>query len=139
MNHSIAAVERTFGYTFNNKAILWEALQAPGSDGVSLIPDRNVSLSISREGNKRLAIVGDAEMTRLIARKWYATYELKSLFHLLLPNNDKLTSSPRLLRRGSTNSVQLEARAHFRYAWLERSLPNESVAGEARRAGWDED
>ncbi|KFY32893.1 hypothetical protein V495_08635 [Pseudogymnoascus sp. VKM F-4514 (FW-929)] len=46
----ITAGEGLTGYTFSNDELLWEAVQAPGSNTAFLYP----------EGNKRLAMIGGA-------------------------------------------------------------------------------
>ena len=55
------------GYTFNNHTILWEALQAPGAP---------VFASEGRDftnGNKRLALLGDALLRTVLLEGWYST------------------------------------------------------------------
>jgi ribonuclease-3 len=62
----IAQAEVMIGYTFKDPDILWEALQAPGSgvlrSGIRRIPN----------GNKRLAIVGDAALKLVINSQNYS-------------------------------------------------------------------
>jgi len=65
----IAASEAVIGYSFTNKALPWQALQAPGSD-VQVIDGRRVL-----EGNKTLALVGDAVITLLLKSLAYTNAE----------------------------------------------------------------
>jgi len=60
-------VEAMLGYDFMNPNLLWEALQAAGS-AVASIGGRRID-----EGNKRLAIVGDAAMKLALCDAWFAT------------------------------------------------------------------
>lgn len=66
---SVAKVQQIIGYTFTDKSILWEALQAPGS-GVIFAGTR----AISNDGNKRLALKGDAWIKVLIIEEWYSQH-----------------------------------------------------------------
>ena len=54
----IHAVETLVQYRFHNRELLWEALQGPPT---FVVPD----------GNKRLAIVGDAAIRLALAKNWY--------------------------------------------------------------------
>ena len=57
-----ADVEDILDYQFTNVTILHEALSAAGSpNALRYLPD----------GNKRLAIVGDAAIQLILAQKWY--------------------------------------------------------------------
>lgn len=67
MDASILGAERVLGYTFNDRNRLWEALQAPGS-GVWMVGNRHLY-----EGNKRLALKGDAALKNVIITDWYST------------------------------------------------------------------
>ena len=62
---TIQAVETLIQYKFGNTELLWEALQSSkvlvDSTGAKVPPD----------GNKRLAIVGDAAMQLTLAEGWY--------------------------------------------------------------------
>ena len=58
-------VEEKLGYPFQNPEILWEALQAPGSIGGNL-PGRDLT-----DGNKRLALLGDAALKLVLLKRWY--------------------------------------------------------------------
>lgn len=60
-----AEVEEKLGYTFRNRDILWEALQAPNSIG-SGVPGLDLT-----DGNKRLALVGDAALKLVLLKRWY--------------------------------------------------------------------
>lgn len=63
---SLAAVEDIIGHKFGDSSKLWEALQAKGSP-VSYINGRHIL-----EGNKRLALIGDAVLRLALSSKWYA-------------------------------------------------------------------
>ena len=66
MIESVHGVENILGYTFSDKSIIWEALQAPGS-GVY----NSGSRPISGKGNKRLALMGDAAAELVLRVYWY--------------------------------------------------------------------
>ncbi|KAM0794753.1 ribonuclease III domain-containing protein [Usnea florida] len=57
---TIEAVESIIQYKFNHSALLWEALQCPGS------PDAK-----HPNGNKRLAIIGDTVLLLGLAEDWF--------------------------------------------------------------------
>ncbi|EHL02284.1 RNase III [Glarea lozoyensis ATCC 20868] len=57
---SIAGAQAILDYTFRNPELCWEALQAKGAGGYP-------------EGNKRLALCGDAVLRLLIVQLWYPT------------------------------------------------------------------
>ena len=61
--------ENVIGYTFNDRDIFWEALQAAGS-GVTRIGGRPILA-----GNKRLAMLGDAIAQVVLLEEWYASVE----------------------------------------------------------------
>ncbi|KAH8646490.1 ribonuclease III domain-containing protein, partial [Tricladium varicosporioides] len=52
--------EELIGYEFNNKKLCWEALQGKGANGYT-------------QGNKRLALVGDAIIRLKVLEGWYPT------------------------------------------------------------------
>ncbi|KAI9739551.1 MAG: hypothetical protein M1834_006267 [Cirrosporium novae-zelandiae] len=64
-NSIISSVEVIIGYRFMDRSILWEALHAPGS----LFPV--IGNHCLAEGNKRLAIVGDAILRSALIETWY--------------------------------------------------------------------
>jgi ribonuclease-3 len=66
MERHIQGLEFVIKYTFNDKSILWEALQAPGS-GVRYAGAREIP-----DGNKRLALVGDAVLKFIMVTDKYA-------------------------------------------------------------------
>lgn len=66
METAVSGVERIIAYTFSDPSLLWEALQAPGSN-VFQAGDRQ----ISNEGNKRMAILGDKWMDFIIVTDWF--------------------------------------------------------------------
>lgn len=59
-NAKIARAEAAIEYAFKDAKIIWEALQAPGS-GVVRAGTRHIP-----NGNKRLAVVGDAVLKLII-------------------------------------------------------------------------
>jgi ribonuclease-3 len=67
MPTATASVEEILGYTFNDRNCLWEALQAPGS-GVLVAGTRRIT-----EGNKRLALKGDAAIKNVIIEDWFSS------------------------------------------------------------------
>ncbi|KAL8769521.1 MAG: hypothetical protein Q9209_004582 [Squamulea sp. 1 TL-2023] len=71
MNNAVAGVEAIIGYTFNDKFLLWEALQAAGSN-VSIAGTRTIT-----DGNKRLAVVGDKILELVLAERWYGSGQVR--------------------------------------------------------------
>lgn len=61
----IHAVETLIRYCFHDPALLWEALHGP-----TVIIDV-AGAPVPRDGNKRLAIVGDAAIRLVLAETWY--------------------------------------------------------------------
>ena len=66
----IKRAQGIIGYNFTDQWLLWEALQAAG-EPTKLVGTRH----IDTDGNKRLAIIGDAVIKLAIAEKWYASTE----------------------------------------------------------------
>ena len=64
-------VERVIGHAFNDPLILWEALQAAGSSVRSAGPRR------FPDGNKRLAILGDAVLKLVLVTRWYDSGDMR--------------------------------------------------------------
>ncbi|KAK3080992.1 hypothetical protein LTS18_011228 [Coniosporium uncinatum] len=67
-HHARQAIEAMLAYQFKNPDLLWEALQAAGSC-VTNIGGRR----LFNDGNKRLALVGDAAMRATLLDTWYQT------------------------------------------------------------------
>ena len=63
----IDGVQNIIAYTFRDASILWEALQAPGA-----VPYGTQGRNFSN-GNKRLALLGDAILKTVLLERWYAT------------------------------------------------------------------
>ncbi|CAG8983213.1 hypothetical protein HYALB_00004041 [Hymenoscyphus albidus] len=63
----IRGIEKIIQYTFEDKNIIWEALQAPGS-GYRMSGTRH----IDSKGKKRMAVVGDAWARVVILEEWFA-------------------------------------------------------------------
>lgn len=59
--------EQTIGYYFQDKSLLWEALQTDGSPNCSTDNPRY------DVGNKRLAVVGNLALDLFITSAWYRT------------------------------------------------------------------
>ncbi|KAI4257438.1 MAG: hypothetical protein L6R42_005660 [Xanthoria sp. 1 TBL-2021] len=69
----ILPCEQTIGYNFQDKDLLWEALQADGSPNC---PTDNPRYEV---GNKRLAIVGNLALDLLLASVWYPTWNTRAV------------------------------------------------------------
>ncbi|MCJ1479872.1 hypothetical protein MMC06_000026 [Schaereria dolodes] len=61
----IQGAETAIGYRFKDPQILWEALQAAGSS-VRRAGEREI-----RDGNKRLALLGDTILKLVLVEDWY--------------------------------------------------------------------
>jgi hypothetical protein len=70
MHKSLTCVQQIIGYNFADTNILWEALQAAGSD-VYLIKTRR----ISSDGNKKMALIGDALAKAAVLESWWRKNE----------------------------------------------------------------
>jgi hypothetical protein len=88
---AITSVEDILGYRFTDTNCLWEALNAPGS-GVSAAGNRRFS-----DGNKRLALKGDAAIRNVIVEDWFPT---------------NLPRGKELVRRKSCSAADTEDRSH---------------------------
>ncbi|KAL8810947.1 MAG: hypothetical protein Q9223_001962 [Gallowayella weberi] len=66
--HGTLECEQTIGYFFQDKLLLFEALQADGS------PICSEEIPRYHEGNRRLAVVGDLVLSLLAAAEWYPTW-----------------------------------------------------------------
>ena len=65
MNFNVHGAQAVINYVFNDPFILWEALNAAGS---------NVSSAGNRtffDGNKRLALLGDTVLKTALVDDWY--------------------------------------------------------------------
>ncbi|KAL8817405.1 MAG: hypothetical protein Q9223_003756 [Gallowayella weberi] len=69
MNSAVEGVEATIGYKFDDRFLLWEALQAAGSY-VSLTG--GAGNRKFPNGNKRLAVLGDTVLQLVLVEVWYA-------------------------------------------------------------------
>ena len=67
----IGDVQAIIAYTFHDGDILWEALHVPGAM-LSATGNRNLS-----DGNKRLALLGDAIMKAALLINWYTTIDTR--------------------------------------------------------------
>ncbi|KAL9137874.1 MAG: hypothetical protein Q9175_000901 [Cornicularia normoerica] len=66
MDTVLQAVKDIIGYRFRERLILWEAMQAAGSN-VRSAGDREFA-----DGNKRLAVIGDTVLQLVLAEEWYS-------------------------------------------------------------------
>ena len=73
----IGGAEANIGYTFNDPLKLWEALQAAGS-GNCLAGDRRFA-----DGNKRLAMLGDAILKLVLVEDWYNSLFVRGIWPFL--------------------------------------------------------
>ncbi|KAH8596654.1 hypothetical protein B0O99DRAFT_103977 [Bisporella sp. PMI_857] len=73
MQKSLTCVQQIIGYNFADTNILWEALQAAGSD-VYLIKTRR----ISSDGNKKMALIGDALAKAAVLESWWRKNESRA-------------------------------------------------------------
>ena len=76
MSGMVRGVQSIIGYGFNDRLILWEALQAAGS-GVSSAGTRRFP-----DGNKRLAIVGDTVLKLVLVSEWYESADTRGMFFM---------------------------------------------------------
>ena len=83
---TIEAVETIIQYKFNHSALLWEALQCPGS------PDAK-----HPNGNKRLAIIGDTVLLLGLAEDWFKGKETIGM-------NERMNLGP--LDKVNTNNTE---------------------------------
>jgi hypothetical protein len=74
MPSKIHRCEQLLAYTFTDPNICSEALQAAGN-GVYRAGPRTF-----RNGNKRLALLGDAALDLVLAEDWYASVDLEGAF-----------------------------------------------------------
>ena len=107
---AMEAVETIIQYHFKNKELLWEALQAAGA-----------SSSSTGDGNKRLAIVGDAVLKLALMEDWYPTETVKGLNHTL----------PRRKRKKLIPEIEQAARV------LEEVVTNENLDLIGKKLGLD--
>ena len=77
MLYKTRGVEAIIGYTFNDPLILWEALQAAGSGTCSAGTRRFA------DGNKRLAMLGDAILKLVLVKDWYDTLDIRGILPFL--------------------------------------------------------
>lgn len=80
---TIAKLQKTIGYKFNDTRYLWEAVQAPGailrSGEISGAGTVRHSTGFVRfpDGNRRLAIVGDTVLKLALVEDWYKGDEVR--------------------------------------------------------------
>ncbi|KAL8682243.1 MAG: hypothetical protein Q9186_001702 [Xanthomendoza sp. 1 TL-2023] len=106
MNNAVDGVEAIIGYNFDDRFLLWEALQAAGSF-VSLAGgagNRKIP-----NGNKRLAVLGDTVLQLVLVEVWYASGQERGAF-------DQLRQ--RIGSNNNLNSIGIDARLD---AFVERA------------------
>ena len=74
-------VQTLITYQFNDGDILWEALHVPGAFAFDA-GSRNLS-----NGNKRLALLGDAILKAAITIEWYGTCDTRGRFSMIDDDN----------------------------------------------------
>lgn len=79
MLSKVGGIEAIIGYTFDDPLKLWEALQAAGS-GICSAGDRRFA-----DGNKRLAVVGDAILRLVLVEDWYKSLSVRGVSPFLSP------------------------------------------------------
>lgn len=61
---AVTGIQEIIGYTFNDPALVWEAVSAAGS--FTSGGNRHFA-----DGNKRLAVLGDTVLQLALAEHWY--------------------------------------------------------------------
>ena len=77
MLYKTRGVEAIIGYSFTDPLILWEALQAAGS-GICSAGTRRFA-----DGNKRLAMLGDAILKLVLVQEWYGSSDVRGILPFL--------------------------------------------------------
>ncbi|CAO1601421.1 hypothetical protein XANCAGTX0491_005084 [Xanthoria calcicola] len=88
MKVAVNGVESIIGYVFDDRFLLWEALQAAGS------PVVHAGGRSFRNGNKRLAVLGDTVLQLALVEQWYAGEQARVAFdesRQRIGSNDNLT------------------------------------------------
>ena len=121
----LQGVEDVLSYQFNDRNILWEALQAASSRVVS------IGGRVLTDGNKRLAMLGDAIVNVALIEEWYASGQSKGkalqwtfMRSSLIQYKEKLRRSSRLFAPtqtsigllACTDSTSSSIRIHHRVA-----------------------
>ena len=83
----VEAVQRIVGYKFKNHQLLWEAFQAPG------LTDTAEFKSLP-DGNRRLALVGDAALKLALVREMYSKDVHRSPYISISPRIIKWLNLP---------------------------------------------
>ncbi|KAL8807259.1 MAG: hypothetical protein Q9182_000764 [Xanthomendoza sp. 2 TL-2023] len=80
MKHAVDGVEAVIGYKFDDRFLLWEALQAAGSMVCLTGGAGNRKMP---NGNKRLAVLGDTVLQLVLVELWYASGQERGTFDQL--------------------------------------------------------
>ena len=85
MAPTVRKVQSKIGYNFKNAPYLWEALQAPGSivrsgeiEGAGT-ERHSVGFQRIPDGNRRLAVLGDAVLRLAIVEDWYKSEAVRGM------------------------------------------------------------
>ncbi|KAL9070902.1 MAG: hypothetical protein Q9161_004544 [Pseudevernia consocians] len=97
MDTILQAVQDIIGYRFKERLILWEAMQAAGSN-VRYAGDREIM-----DGNKRLAVIGDTVLQLVLAEQWYNGGTSREQFNQTL---SQVASNANLDRIGRQRGLQ---------------------------------
>ncbi|EON64602.1 hypothetical protein W97_03835 [Coniosporium apollinis CBS 100218] len=89
----IEGCQAVLGYDFNDSDLLWEALQAAGS------PVFAVGRRFLPDGNKRLAILGDAVLKLILIRDGYVHDESRGTGATIAALVEKLMCDPGIMNR----------------------------------------
>lgn len=75
-------VEAILGYTFINKLLCAEAVQMAGPRATVNVEDGDSFASKFRQvdNNKRLAVLGDAVLAKLLCEEWYQTTDANGTY-----------------------------------------------------------
>lgn len=97
MDRILQAVQGIIGYQFRGRLILWEAMQAAGSNV------RSVGGREFVDGNKRLAVIGDTVLQLVLAEQWYSGGTSRERFNQSL---SQVASNANLDRVGRRHGLQ---------------------------------
>ncbi|KAH6656052.1 ribonuclease III domain-containing protein [Truncatella angustata] len=118
--------QKVIGYDFNDPDILWEALQAAGN-GASSVRFRTIF-----EGNKRLAMLGDAvqklELIRGLYEKGLSRVEMNAIIEPIVENRNLANQCDSI---GLTSCININLSQHGYVGTNTKAATMEAVAGAA--------